>query len=409
MSREASFKQEQPAQAVLTVNKLSGIDEAWENAGRPEVKDIVVGGRSLLESTKDNVQSEIIKIADNLVVKEMSELGLDGVNVDSRKVAYLSRNMWDGGHVKGNVGWIFLNESRDTNLATTTHELLHTKTPSVKKGNRIAKSGFDSVWGNYGEDKKRYFEYLNEGITEKLAREICARNSDSVERCATLNSPERIAERKALYEKEKDAAIQKAKEDSQNAIDEQIRRSKERRLQRIKEMKEENARIREAALKELDKYRGEIGHNSMVEGAFRDEQSMNDMVDEFFPENDTTMHDFIRGMSEITLKFSIDIAQLEFDSKVEDLESNNDYQNRGSYNQNIRLIDKLIQAISVAESKSVGDVWRDIKVAYFTGNQFYWKVLESVTVTGSEAVRKFATLPKIMPEDKFAEILGSIK
>jgi hypothetical protein len=191
---------------------------------RPQ--DVIIDNKSIFEREKTPAQQEVVKTAFRLLDEHVKELGVKIKEpFDQNRVIFgYGRKIEEGMYHEGD--FVFMNPDAEGNLETMIHEFTHAYSSEWRnyeeaelekylneqqKRRHKVKSGFHVVYSR--SEKSDMFKMeneelpqinfwaLNEGITEKIAREIIGKNTKELDRLKPLFDG--VLERK-LVEKEKE-------------------------------------------------------------------------------------------------------------------------------------------------------------------------------------------------------------
>ena len=389
---------------------------------RPQ--DVLVDNKSIFENEKTPAQKEVIKTAFRLLDEHIKELGIEIPHpFDQKRIIFMPvRNIEEGIYHEGD--FVFMSQDSEGNLETIIHELSHAyssewrnyeeaklenylkeqkRRDKVKSGFHVAysKSTKTDIWKMEDDELPQInFPALNEGITEKIAREIISKNETELERLKPLFAG-RLE--KKLEEKEKEF----------NSIT----------LPEVKSEIEEKQKKYEEELSQL-----ELKMNTLEK----------DLDIEITKESDTKEKKFLESMKEIKLSPNkleikwkkeeiqelpreIEYAKKSYLVELADLKKNYSFSSleHGVYDFEVSVVDKIAKGLAKTYFKEnpSSDVlteenraWRDLQKAYFTGKTVFLRKIEKTFGAGFlRSVQKLSPLTTGEEKEKFlADIQESI-
>lgn len=392
---------------------------------RPQ--DVLIDGKSIFEKEKSPAQKEVIETGFRLLDEHLQELGVKVSRpFDQERVIFMPvRKIEEGIYHEGD--FIFMDSDAEGNLETIVHELAHAYSSEWRnyeeaelenylKGQekRVkVKSGFHVA---YKEDKKvskmfseslgslTTFEYLkinfwalNEGITEKIAREIVGKNVKELERIKPLF--EGVLERK-LVEKEKefnDVTLPEIKteiQEKQKKYEEEINQ-----LEIKKQALEKDFDIKIANETDIEK-------KEELEFSKETEIILTNMDIKFKNED-------IQKLPE-----KIKMAKRMYEAELVDLKRNYSFSNleQGAYDFEVLLVDKIVKGLAenYLKENSQSDIsseetraWQDLQKAYFAGKTVFLRKIEKTF--GNGFLRSVEKLSPLMVNEEKEKFLADIQ
>jgi len=362
---------------------------------RPE--DILIDGKSIFEQPKTPAQIEIIKTSYRLVEDHLKKLNVENKPFDQKRIVFLPQKlvMNDGEYHDGD--FFAVDESSEANLGTIVHELIHAQSAEwrnydeeevekfLKENNKSVKSGFH---------RHSNFKTINEGITEKIAREIVNNNPDEYDKL------------KPLFEGRMEQALA---ERERKFRDEILPNKIKQREQEIAEDKERFEKLKQELTKEITEIDQEI-----FEAKTEREKELLTKIKE----------NYERRLKEDPLEIGKIFDPVEHAHKVQELkiqgiEDDYNFTPHGmtSYDFNIEIINSLVEGIAkynlrTSNNESELDnekekVWQDLQKAYFAGNTMYLRKIDETF--GKGFLRHIDKLHQLLHEKEQGIFLEEIK
>ncbi|MBP7846200.1 MAG: hypothetical protein KA007_02055 [Candidatus Pacebacteria bacterium] len=382
---------------------------------RPQ--DVLIDGKSIFEREKTPAQQEVVKTAFRLLDEHIKELGIEiKIPFDQKRVIFgYGRKIEEGMYHEGD--FVFMNPDSEGNLETMVHEFAHAYSSEWRnydeaelenylseqqKRRHKVKSGFHVVYSR--SEKADMFKMeneelpqinfwaLNEGITEKIAREIIGKNTKELDRLKPLFDG--VLDRK-LKEKEKEL----------NGIT----------IPEIEAEIEEKRKEYQAELKQL-----ELKKETVVKDF---EMKITNETD---PEKKEEL-EFSKGteiiLADMNIKYKndnlqklpekIEQAKKYYSYEINDLKRNYSFSSleQGTYDFEVLTVDKIIKGlgkvylkqnqssnISVEENRA----WQDLQKAYFAGKTVFLRKIEEAFGAGFlRSVEKISPLMSSEEREKF--------
>lgn len=365
---------------------------------RPQ--DILIDGKSIFEQPKTPAQIETIKTAYRLVGEHIKNLGIENKPFDKKRIAFLPQKlvMTEGQYHDGD--FFAVNESSEANLGTIIHELIHAQSAEwrnyeeeevekfLKENNKSVKSGFH---------RHSNFKTINEGITEKIAREI------------VNNNPNEYDKLKPLFEGRMEQAIV----ERERKFKEEILPA--RMKQREEEITEANNRFEELK-KELTKEITEIDQEILQAKTEREKELLIKIKENYQRRLNEDPHKIIKISDKILdpIKTAHGIHAL----KIQGIKDDYNFTPQGmtSYDFNVEIVNNLIKGIAKHNLKIDKDlntneeqekVWKDLQKAYFAGNTMYLRKIDETF--GQGFLRQLDKLHQLLPQKEQDDFLAEIK
>lgn len=392
---------------------------------RPQ--DILIDGKSIFEKEKTPAQQEVIKTAFRLLDEHIKEIGIGIPRPfdQSRVIFGYGRKIEDGMYHEGD--FVFMNPDAEGNLETTIHELTHAYSSEwrnydeavlenhLKESDKKVKvkSGFHTAYQEKKKVSKMFseslgslttFEYLkinfwalNEGITEKIAREIIGKNTKELDRLKPLF--EGVLEKK-LVEKEKEF----------NGVE----------LPEVKSEIEEKRKKYEVEIKELE-LKKENFEKDFNEKILNESDSEKKEELEFSKGTELTLVDMdIKFRKEDIQKLpeKIDMAKKMYEAELIDLKRNYSFSSleQGAYDFEVLTVEKIVKGLGKTYLKEnqtsnisteEDHAWKDLQKAYFAGKTVFLRKIEEAFGIGF--LRKLEKVSPLMGDEEREKFLTDIQ
>lgn len=385
-------------------------------------KDVVIDNKSIFEREKTPAQQEVVKTAFHLLNEHIKELGIEIKKpFDQKRVIFgYGRRIEEGMYHEGD--FVFMNPDSEGNLETMIHEFTHAYSSEwrnydeaelenylnqqQKRRNKV-KSGFHIVYSR--SEKTDMFKMeneelpqinfwsLNEGITEKIAREIISKNTKELDRLKPLF--EGVLERK-LQEKERE--FNKIELPEVEAEIEEKRKQYDDELKQLELKKEAFKKdFNEKIANESDTEKKEE-----LEFSKRTEEILVNMDIKFKKDN---IQELPQKIEQAKRLYSYEVTDLKRNYSFSSLE-------QGAYDFEVLIVDKIIKGlgktylkqnqssnISVEESRA----WHDLQKAYFAGKTVFLRKIEEAFGVGF--LRKVEKVSPLMTNEEKEKLLTDIQ
>ena len=386
---------------------------------RPQ--DVVIDNKSIFEKEKTPAQKEVLKTAFRLLDEHMKELGIEiSRPFDQKRVIFgFGRKIEEGMYHEGD--FVFMNPDSEGNLETIIHELTHAyssewrnydetelenhlkeqeRRSRVKSGFHVAysRSAETDIWKMENHELPQInFWALNEGITEKIAREIIGKNPKELENLKPLFDG--VLERK-LEEKEK--------EFNNITIPELKAEIEEKRKKYEEELTQLGLKL-EAVGKEFDhKIATEVDSKRKKLLEYRKETEVVLVnVDIKY------IQDTIDGFPK-----EIESAQKSYEAELTDLKRNYSFSSleQGGYDFEVSIVDKISKGLGKMYSKEnqrndiseqENQAWQDLQKAYFAGKTVFLRKVEKAF--GGGFLRSLEKVSPLMSSEEKERFLADIQ
>ncbi|MFA6274237.1 MAG: hypothetical protein WC662_03685 [Candidatus Paceibacterota bacterium] len=383
----------------LEFENLKQMYEGIPSNKRP--KDIFIEGKSIFEQSKTPAQVEIIKTSCRLVYEYLKKINIKNKPFDQNRIAFLPQKFFTTNAEYHNADFCVLEESAEANLSSNIHELTHAQAAEwrnyeekelekyLEENDKVAKSGFH---------RHNNFKTINEGITEKITRQIIQENPKEYERLRPMfdgRMEEAIAKQEKIFNEE---ILPKVILGIKNDVE-----------------KEKNS--------------FEIYKQKYIENMAKIDKLIIDAENE----DERDFYNMVRKEEEISLKLVTDrhqemIKMIEEREKIE-REKNfirienikfNYTSKPGDgtvYDFNVAIIDNLVDGIAKYNvknncnldlSQEKEQVWEELQRAYFQGNTMYLRKIDEVFGRGFlRRIDEVHVWPYREEEEKFLKELKS--
>lgn len=378
-------------------NNLKKLYEKIPSDKRPS--DILIEGKSIFELHKTPAQIEIIKVSSRLIDNYMKNLNIENKPFDTKRIAFLPQRftMTAGEYHDGD--FILIGESSEANFGTIIHELIHAQSAEwrsyeetevekyLEENNKPVKSGFH---------RHSNFKILNEGITEKITREIIKNNPNEYEKIKPLFEGRMEEVTLGLEKKFKEEILpMKIKERDEGTIEQ------EKRIEALKVVSSKNLT--------------EINQEILMTKNDREKE----MLIKIRKMNEENLEKDIKYILEIGrifdgVKYAEDIHAI----KIQEIKNNYNFLPEGmtSYNFNVEIISLLVEGIvkfnlKANENLKLNEegekVWEELQKAFFQGNTMYLRKIDEVF--GQGYLRRIDKLGLLLQDKEENEFLEEIK
>lgn len=271
---------------------------------------------------------------------------------------------------------------------TILHEMIHAYASEYRRISwnkarslpRKTKTWFHSVWNNWAI----HFRGLNEGITEKLARELFSKHLDDIkDKLVPLFWPERIQEMQRYIHDRYEFAL---KEIKQQQLSEYRRKVKEQRKKYKLDVKEEKENLRNSVGIVRDMLKPWF---KLLKPRYQRVQEMTRNL--LSPDSETSKA--IQRM-----KLGEEELHLEQSRKWYTL-----YHLDTAYDDFIEVIELILDCLSLSQSETIAQIWgvrdwlwKELKKAYFLGNTLYLRNWQRIFLTlWVDILREFEDMEKV--------------
>lgn len=361
---------------------------------RPQ--DVLIDGKSIFEHPKTPAQLEVIKSASRLVNEHIEKLGIQHQSFDSKRIVFLPQRLVMNAGEYHDGDFFAVDESSEANLGTIVHELIHAESAEwrnydeekvekfLEENNKSVKSGFH---------RHSNFKTINEGITEKIAREIIN------------NNPNEYDKLKPLFEGRMEEMIK----ERERKFNEEILPTKiKQRDEEIAKANSEFEESKKAILKEIEEIDQDI-----LKATTEREKELLTKIKESYEKN------LRKDPLEITKIFDpVKNAHQVHALKIEGIKDDYNFTPHGmtSYDFNVEIVSSLVEGIAKHNLKNdknlnlndeQGKVWKDLQKAYFAGNTMYLRKIDETF--GNGFLRHLDKLHQLLPEKEQNDFLEEIK
>ena len=286
---------------------------------------------SLKESMNPPERIKMIALAEGAVRKIFSDRNIQYSGLSKNWVSFEHMDLMEGGHFDVASKEIGVNMFGDFRLRTYIHEFLHASTDS-KEGpsKRVGKTGLSSLWKK--DQPVKYFEALNEALTEILTDEAIAQVPRSEVDPIVASFKESLPKRKKVI------------------LIESINGAFKRQME-------------------------------LIEDRFVLEDILNKLIDEGGGEEEIELIAKRLATREVELEYAgklaevqIDYLKARFDSYAAEIEG---YQDEKMYPLERQLVDVLVSKIAELQGLTKESVLEQFKLAYLQGNIFSLRIIQN--------------------------------
>jgi len=371
-----------------------------EMPGNKRPEDILIDRKSIFEYPKTPAQKEIIKTASRLVREHLEKLNIEQLKpFDGKRIVFLPQksSMIAGEYHDGD--FFTINETTEANLGTIVHELIHAES---------------SEWRNYAEEEFEKFleekkqpaksgfhrsatlKNINEGITEKITREIINDNLDE------------YAKLKPLFEGRMEQALAEQERKFQDEVLPQKIKEEEERVKEGEKSLEEFKMTRAKNIAELDQ--------KILE-------SKSEREKQFFIKMKKDEENYLEQDIKNTHQNAeiFDLAKHVYeknDLKLQGIKEDYNFnpESMTSYDFNVEIINNLVEGIAKYNFKNDSSlnteqekekVWKDLQEAYFHGRTVFLRKIDKIF--GSGFLRKIDNIRQLISEKEKNDFINELK